>query len=329
VAEGERAGEHAQAPMTHVSGKSGAGAQQSCVVTTPPVARHPSCCGEASQPSRALLTAVTSSSMLTLPSWLKSPGQVGLHWPWAGPAHSPIAANRITAVATAELRFIRISSLLWGWRVPWRKSTAAHRSGLRGRPRSTPGFGPTVFPRTVALGYIEPERCAMLMTLRHLLAILLLPFVVVVVVPCWLAGTVPGDTRWVSAVPAVWVLRSAGILLLLVGFALFASCVILFARVGRGTLAPWDPTRNLVAVGPYRFVRNPMISGVALMLAGETLLWGSWVIGLWACAFVLINHVYFILSEEPGLERRFGEGYRAYKRNVPRWVPRARPWSGE
>jgi protein-S-isoprenylcysteine O-methyltransferase Ste14 len=169
----------------------------------------------------------------------------------------------------------------------------------------------------------------MLMTLRHLLAILLLPFVVVVVVPCWLAGTVPGDTRWVSAVPAVWVLRSAGILLLLVGFALFASCVILFARVGRGTLAPWDPTRNLVAVGPYRFVRNPMISGVALMLAGETLLWGSWVIGLWACAFVLINHVYFILSEEPGLERRFGEGYRAYKRNVPRWVPRARPWSGE
>ena len=168
------------------------------------------------------------------------------------------------------------------------------------------------------------------MTLRHLLSILLLPFVVVVVVPCWLLGTaVPGYTQWASALPAVWALRSVGLALLVVGLLLFGSCVSLFARVGRGTLAPWDPTRKLVAVGPYRFVRNPMISGVLMLLAAEALLLGSWVIGLWACAFVLINHIYFVLSEEPGLERRFGESYRVYKRNVPRWIPRVRPWSEE
>jgi protein-S-isoprenylcysteine O-methyltransferase Ste14 len=115
--------------------------------------------------------------------------------------------------------------------------------------------------------------------------------------------------------------------LLVAGLALFGWCVGLFARVGRGTLAPWDPTRNLVAVGPYRYVRNPMISGVALMLLGQALLWGSRALGIWTGSFVLINHVYFVLSEEPGLERRFGEKYRLYKANVPRWIPRIRAWS--
>lgn len=166
--------------------------------------------------------------------------------------------------------------------------------------------------------------------LRHLLSILLLPFLAVVAVPRWLlTAFAASDNRWGDSVPTVWLARSAGAVFIIVGFGLFSWCVSLFARVGQGTLAPWDPTRNLVAVGPYRFVRNPMISGVALMLIGQALLWGSWVVGLWACVFILINHLYFVLSEEPGLEARFGESYRLYKANVPRWVPRLRPWSGK
>jgi protein-S-isoprenylcysteine O-methyltransferase Ste14 len=82
----------------------------------------------------------------------------------------------------------------------------------------------------------------------------------------------------------------------------------------------------MVAVGPYRHVRNPMISGVALMLAGQAIFWGSWVTATWAGLFVLINHLYLVLSEEPGLERRFGEPYRVYKANVPRWLPRIKPF---
>jgi protein-S-isoprenylcysteine O-methyltransferase Ste14 len=74
-------------------------------------------------------------------------------------------------------------------------------------------------------------------------------------------------------------------------FALFCWCVGLFARIGKGTLAPWDPTRNLVAVGPYRFVRNPMIIGVALMLFGQALFRLSVVLGLWAFFFLCINHL--------------------------------------
>lgn len=170
----------------------------------------------------------------------------------------------------------------------------------------------------------------MLIMLRHLLSILLLPFLAVVVMPIWLlTAFAASDYRWGDSSPTVWLARSAGAVFIIVGFGLFSWCVSLFARVGQGTLAPWDPTRNLVAVGPYRFVRNPMISGVALMLIGQALLWGSWIVGLWAGIFILINHLYFVLSEEPGLEARFGESYRLYKANVPRWVPRLRPWSGK
>jgi protein-S-isoprenylcysteine O-methyltransferase Ste14 len=52
------------------------------------------------------------------------------------------------------------------------------------------------------------------------------------------------------------------------------------------------------------------------------------VLALWAALFVLVNHAYFIAVEEPGLERRFGERYRAFKANVPRWLPRRTPWVG-
>lgn len=133
---------------------------------------------------------------------------------------------------------------------------------------------------------------------------------------------VVNDYRWNDASVIVWLLRSVGILAIIAGILLFSWCVTLFARIGQGTLAPWDPTRYLVAVGPYRFIRNPMISGVAFMLIGESLFWGSWWVGLWAGIFIGINHFYFVLSEEPGMEKRFGENYRLYKAHVPRWIPR-------
>lgn len=118
----------------------------------------------------------------------------------------------------------------------------------------------------------------------------------------------------------------AGAAFLLGGIWMWAWTVALFARIGEGTLAPWDPTRRLVVEGPYRHVRNPMIAGVLAILLGEGLLLGSPALLVWCAAFLSINTVYFLLSEEPGLERRFGEEYRAYKAAVPRWIPRRRPW---
>jgi protein-S-isoprenylcysteine O-methyltransferase Ste14 len=164
---------------------------------------------------------------------------------------------------------------------------------------------------------------SLLTALRHLLAILALPVVMTIVLPRWLLGRFADiDSRWATNSVGFWLGRLIGIELLVVGFALFCWCVALFARVGQGTLAPWDPTGRLVAVGPYDYVRNPMITSVATILAGEALFRGSWVLGVWLATFVLFNHTYFLLIEEPGLRRRFATGYDVYKGRVPRWIPR-------
>jgi protein-S-isoprenylcysteine O-methyltransferase Ste14 len=160
---------------------------------------------------------------------------------------------------------------------------------------------------------------------RQLFAALVLPGVVTIVVPALiLAGTDRGFACPVGA--AAGFRGAAGLVLAVVGLLLWAQAVSLFARVGEGTLAPWDPTRHLVVLGPYRRVRNPMISAVVSVLLGEALVLGSTGILVWALAFFLANAVYIPRFEEPGLVRRFGEEYRRYARHVPRWLPRLRPW---
>ncbi len=118
-----------------------------------------------------------------------------------------------------------------------------------------------------------------------------------------------------------------GLVLIGAGLALMYGTISLFARRGEGTLAPWDPTRRLVVEGPYRHVRNPMITGVLTILLGEAVLFGSPPLAAWLAFFFAVNAVWFPLVEEPALERRFGAQYDDYRRAVPRWLPRRRPWT--
>ncbi len=159
-------------------------------------------------------------------------------------------------------------------------------------------------------------------------AIALLPGTVAVVLPAiiLIAGSGP-DIGWGLDGLAAALLMALGAALIAAGLALWLWTVRLFSRVGEGTLAPWDPTRHLVVEGPYAHVRNPMISAVLAALLGEAALFGSRSILILAAAFSAINHAFFLLHEEPGLERRFGEEYREYKRAVPRWIPRRHPWT--
>lgn len=163
---------------------------------------------------------------------------------------------------------------------------------------------------------------------RHLLSILILPFTVTVIVPVLIQG---GPAAAASAArsgldrPVTSIL---GILLILLGLGLVGRTVALFHRRGRGTLAPWDPPAHLVAEGVYRHVRNPMISGVLAILLGESLVFFCPGVGAWFLAFFGLNALYIPWREEPGLERRFSEEYRRYRANVPRWIPRLRPWRG-
>ncbi|GHT16964.1 RemK protein [Planctomycetales bacterium] len=100
----------------------------------------------------------------------------------------------------------------------------------------------------------------------------------------------------------------------------------LFATKGQGTAAPWNPPKKLVVSGPYCHVRNPMITSVLTMQIAESVLLNSWwCFGLFVLFFAA-NMIYFPLFEEKDLEKRFGESYLDYKRNVPRWIPRFTAW---
>src|SRR6476620_1155023 len=97
----------------------------------------------------------------------------------------------------------------------------------------------------------------------------------------------------------------AGSILVLIGLMIMVVCISAFIRIGRGTLAPWSPTKKLVITGLYRYVRNPMIFGVLIALIGEAFGLRSLNILIWAASFFIINTVYFIVYEEPNLEDRF------------------------
>src|SRR5712692_10361198 len=102
---------------------------------------------------------------------------------------------------------------------------------------------------------------------RHAFAIAVLPITVTILVPLWI-GRRYGVNFRLPADALDWLSITAGAFLLLAGLTLFVSTLSLFATEGRGTLAPWDPPARLVLHGPYRFVRNPMISGVLLLIIG-------------------------------------------------------------
>jgi protein-S-isoprenylcysteine O-methyltransferase Ste14 len=153
-------------------------------------------------------------------------------------------------------------------------------------------------------------------------ALLLLPINVLIIIPAiFLDLNAPEFNNWTS-----WLAVVTGFL----GLALVVSCVRLFAKSGGdGTPAPWDPVANLIITGPYRYVRNPMLSGVIIILFSEALVFWSLAFFIYTTLFVLLNMAYFPLVEEPGLIKRYGAAYKIYMNNVPRWIPLIKPYNSD
>jgi protein-S-isoprenylcysteine O-methyltransferase Ste14 len=163
------------------------------------------------------------------------------------------------------------------------------------------------------------------MILRHALSIAILPFTVTILVPVWIAQNVgSGFTQGPTAV--LMLIQLLGFIIGLSGIALFVASLRRFATDGQGTLAPWDPPRRLVVNGPYRYVRNPMISGVLFVLIGEALVLRSQPHAVWAVIFAVANVFVITLYEEPHLTQVFGDAYRTYQAHGPRIVPRLSAW---
>jgi protein-S-isoprenylcysteine O-methyltransferase Ste14 len=147
--------------------------------------------------------------------------------------------------------------------------------------------------------------------------------VVVWLAVAWALGRLSGlDAAFGTELP-IW-MQVPGAAAILLGAAGVLSCGAMLSRLGIGTMSGRDrllPNEFLVS-GPFRFTRNPMsLAGVTLLVG--IALWNrsTLALGVALVAFALM-HLWVIRVEEPGLERRFGDGYREYKRQVPRWIPR-------
>jgi protein-S-isoprenylcysteine O-methyltransferase Ste14 len=129
----------------------------------------------------------------------------------------------------------------------------------------------------------------------------------------------PLDVRFSFSIPE-W-LRIPGSVIAIFGALIAFSCISVFAFFGKGTPAPFDAPREFVAVGPYKYVRNPMYLGAVLVIVGAAFILRSpSALGV-AVFFIVLMHIFVLVYEEPTLEHKFGNSYLAYKARVHRWLP--------
>jgi protein-S-isoprenylcysteine O-methyltransferase Ste14 len=115
--------------------------------------------------------------------------------------------------------------------------------------------------------------------------------------------------------------RFIGLIPIALGAMLYLWCAWDFTFTGKGTPAPFDPPKEMVARGLYRHVRNPMYVAASLALMGEALLFESALILIYGAIVFSFFHLWVILYEEPTLRRKFGESYERYCLKVSRWIP--------
>ena len=149
--------------------------------------------------------------------------------------------------------------------------------------------------------------------LKNLLFTVVVPGTVTVWLPyAWFWGQ-----RDFESAPWRWL----AYVLITAGTAVYLRCVADFMFAGRGTPAPIDPPKTLVARGLYRYVRNPMYLGAGLAMLGAASYYGSPVLLAYVAGFMAACHALVRLYEEPALHRLFGAEYDVYRALTPRWLP--------
>ena len=146
-------------------------------------------------------------------------------------------------------------------------------------------------------------------------------------------GTVVGLIPWLltgwqvrEPLPYWAPMRVLGVILLAAGLFALVQAFVRFVVEGLGTPAPIAAPERLVVGGLYRHVRNPMYVAILAAIVGQALLLGQLGLLLYPAAFWLMAAAFVRFYEEPALTRRFGADYEAYRRAVPAWWPRLRPW---
>jgi protein-S-isoprenylcysteine O-methyltransferase Ste14 len=183
-----------------------------------------------------------------------------------------------------------------------------NKDGQKFEPKPAGDQSPPRPPRSQTTGFGRGW-----LVIRSVFFTIVFPGTVNIVIPYFIiAGRAGGQAN-------PW--RCLGLLPMGLGALVVFRCIRDFAIAGRGTLAPIDPPKQLVVQGLYRFVRNPMYVGTLCILLGESLLYRSPWLLLYAVGFFVAVNVFVRFYEEPVLLRQFGESYEAYRREVRRWWP--------
>ena len=162
-------------------------------------------------------------------------------------------------------------------------------------------------------GWTRKYACWVSLALRNLLFTIVVPAAGAVYAPWWILTHSGADPQ-----PVAW----SALILVALGLVLYAWCLWLFATVGGGTPGPWDAPQRFVAVGPYRWVRNPIYIAAGLVVVGEAWLFLSLPLFAYAGALAVGCHLFVVWYEEPALHSLFGDAYDEYRRKMSRWIPR-------
>jgi protein-S-isoprenylcysteine O-methyltransferase Ste14 len=203
----------------------------------------------------------------------------------------------------------RSSTSRTGW--PHYGGSFASRANRRRDPRSA-GCEPP--EHNVA---VQKARAA----IGTLATLVLAPGVVAGVIPWWLTDWRTEQRYWLP-------LRVVGVGLIIAGSLVLLEAFARFVVEGLGTPAPIAPTRRLVVGGFYRYVRNPMYLAVVATIVGQALELGQPILLLYAAAVALTVAAFVHWYEEPTLSHQYGREYDEYRRAVPGWWPRRKPWNG-
>ena len=148
-------------------------------------------------------------------------------------------------------------------------------------------------------------------------AIIILPVNVLIIIPAVLLYLTSFTFNRPSVLQIVFSLITG-----IIGLFFAIWSMLTFKSKGNGTPAPWAPPENFVVTGPYKYVRNPMISGVIFLLYAEFCITMSVALFLWFLIFTFINLLYIHYVEEPQLKKKFGKTYEEYLEKVPGWIPK-------
>ena len=164
---------------------------------------------------------------------------------------------------------------------------------------------------------------------EYLKVILILPGNVLITIPLIIFLFTKNSYSYVLAKPNDFLFYIAMFLLALGLFLAIWSVRTFYTTGGDGTPDPWRPVSNLIISGPYRYVRNPMLSGVFFLLLFESIFFSSMPIFFWFIVFFVGNIIYFKTVEEKELIKRFGTDYEDYKNKVSLLLPNFIPYNKE